>query len=127
MSYIKAIDIKSQLVNGVDLTPYMDECDDAIEDLAEVLGVRTTTDIETAPLHFQIKQYGINFILMRVCEDRMGVCNPESVAFDKYFNLAEYYKRRTAEYRKMISTEMVTGNVDQIRDRAAMSGMIFRG
>jgi hypothetical protein len=120
-------DIKANFATGIDLTPYLDECDSAIIDLAEELGIRTVTDIETNPLHFQVKNYGINYILMRVCEDRMGACQTDTIQFDKYYQLSEFYRKRVADLRSRISAEMITGNVSQIRDRSIMSGMLFRG
>lgn len=126
MSYINPTDIKSNIVTGVDLTQYIDECDDEIVDLAERLGIRTASDIEI-PLHFKVKQYGINYILMRVCEDKMGTCQPDSVMFDKYYQLNDYYGKRLSQLRKEMSVEMLNGTVDEIRDRAMMTGRMFRG
>lgn len=126
MSYIEATDIKSHIVQGVDLSDYIEECDTAIDDLAEEKGVRDPLDI-AIPIHFQLKQYGINYILFRVCEDKAGVCQPDSVQFDKYFALADYYNKRVAAVKSKISIQIITGNVQAIRDRSIMSGMLFRG
>ena len=126
MSYLNANDITSNLAQGFDLTPYLEESDNEINDLAERLGVRDSDDIQT-PLHFKIKRYGIEYVLTRLCEDKSGTNNPDSVEMDKYFALAEYHRRRANELQAMISVEMVTGDVNEIRDRAVRSGSIFRG
>lgn len=127
MSYIRANDIKSHIAQGFDLTPYIAEADQEINDLAERLGVRDTSDIETNPLHFQIKRYAIEYVLFRLCEDKAGIANPDSVEFDKYMTLTEYHKKRFGEYRSSIGREMITGNVNEIRDRATRTAVIFRG
>jgi hypothetical protein len=124
-AYLNTTDIKSNLVIGVDLTPYLDETGQAIDDLAEANGVLSTS--VSTPIHFQIKQYGINFLLMRVCEDLIGTVQPDTLQFDKYFQMADYYRKRVADCRNRIGAEMFTGVVSYQQDRSIRTGMLFRG
>jgi hypothetical protein len=126
-TYIKPEDIKSNIATGFDLSGYLDETDDEMVDMAERLGVRTVTDIQNAPLHYRIKRYLIEFLLTRLCEDKAGTNNPDTVEFDKYFALAEYHRRRGNELKNGITAEMVTGEVNEIGDRVLSTGMLFRG
>ena len=123
--YLKPADITSNLVVGVDLNQYMDEADEAIVDLAEVLGVEKTDIV--VPVHFQVRHYGVNYLMLRVCEDKMGTCSPDSLQFDKYFQLSDYYRKRVADIRNRISVEMVLDQVNAQRDRSIMTGVLFRG
>jgi len=123
--YLKPTDIKSNLVVGVDLNQYLDEADEAIVDLAESLNA--DSDDIVVPVHFQVRHYGINYVMLRVCEDKMGTCSPDSLQFDKYFQLSDYYRKRIADIRNRISVEMITGNVSSQRDRSIMTGMLWRG
>lgn len=126
MSYIKENDIKSSLAEGFNLQPYIEEADYELEDMAERVGIRDTDRIKT-PIHFKAKRYLVEYILMRLSEDKTGVNNPDSIQFDKYFALAEYHRRRANELRTELSYEMLAGEIDEIRDRALDTATIFRG
>ena len=126
-TYIQPEDIKSNIVTGFDLSGYLDEADDEMVDMAERLGVRTVTDIDNNPLHFRIKRYLTEYIITRLCEDKAGTNNPDTVEFDKYFALAEYHRRRMNELKNGITAEMVLGEVNEIGDRVISTGMLFRG
>jgi hypothetical protein len=104
----------------------MDEANEECVDIAERLGVRDVSLIKT-PLHFKILRYLQEYIITRVCEDKAGVNNPDSISFDKYFALGEYHRRRASQLRSEITREMVIGNVSSQRDRARNTATIFRG
>jgi hypothetical protein len=123
--YLKPTDIKANVAQGMDLNTYLDEADSAIIDLGQELGAEST-DI-TNPPHYQVKHYAVNYVMLRLCEDKMGTCSPDSLQFDKYYQLCEYYRRRVGDIRNRISVEMMTGNVLNQRDRAILTGMLFRG
>jgi hypothetical protein len=125
MSYITTGDIKSNLAQGFALQDYILEADAEIEDLAEALGVRDTAFIVT-PLHNKVKRYGVVFILMRLCQDKMGSNDPTIDVMEKYLVQYNMYKKELAALRSEITYEMIVGAVDQIADRAVFSGWAFR-
>lgn len=126
MSYIAVSDIKSNLAQGFALQDYILEADDEIEDLAEALGVRDTSDIEADPLHHKIKRFGVCFIMMRLCQDKMGTNDPTIDVMEKYLVQYNLYRKEMASLKSEITAEMFTGLVDQISDRAVFSGYIYR-
>lgn len=123
--YISLDDIKANIANGFELQEYLDETDEIVEDLAEELGVRDPDNIST-PLTWTIKRYAINTILMRLCQDKMGTNNVEIGDTEKYLALFGIYNKEADKYKKRISVEMITGNVNEIRDRAYNTGWLFR-
>lgn len=125
MSYISTGDIKSNLAQGFALQDYILEADAEIEDLAEALGVRDTASIVT-PLHNKVKRYGVVFILMRLCQDKMGSNDPTIDVMEKYLVQYNMYRKELAALRSEITYEMIVGAVDQIADRAVYSGWAFR-
>ena len=127
-TYLEISDIKDSIIDDIDASPYMAEADEAIEDLAERHDVQVA-DIETDPLHYKIRRYGIAYTLMRLCQDRISkaatVQPPET---NKYTILYGLYKRELKDLDNEISYEMLTGNVNTMRDRANMASVtIFRG
>jgi len=126
-TYLEYDDIKANIANGFELEPYLDEADSEVIDLAETLGVRNTDDIENNPLHYKIKRYAVVFVLMRVCQDKIGTNNVELPDLEKYTVLYNMYFKELARLKGEISVEMVTGQVNETRDRAINTGTIFRG
>lgn len=126
MSYLQSEDITANVATGFDLEPYLIEADGEINDQAEKLGVRTTSDIETNPLHYKIKRYGVAYVLLRVTQDKIGTNNPEISDQDKYLSLYEVYRRELESLRPQLSYEMFTGQIDEIRDRANSTGILYR-
>ena len=109
------------------LSAYWSEVDAEIEDVAEQLGVRTTSNIETDPVHRKIVEYGRVYLSKRVCEDRALVNDTEGLS-DKYAWKAEYYTKELKRLRPQLSEEMFLGQVDEIRDRAnSRVSRIYRG
>lgn len=125
MSYIAVSDIKSNIAQGFSLQDYILESDEEINDLAESLGIRTLTDIKTDPLHYKIKRYGVSFILMRLCQDKMGT-NDVAIDTEKYLIQYGVYKKELAALKGEISQEMFTGQVNGMNDRSVFSGLIYR-
>lgn len=126
-SYLTADDVTANIAVGFDLESYINEADGEINDVAERLGLRETDDIETNPLHYKIKRYGVAYILMRLCQDKAGSNNVDITENEKYLNLYAMYAREVERLRPQLSVEMFTGNVNSIAERAIVSGTLFRG
>lgn len=126
MSYITQQDITDKIVDDIDMTDYIVESDKAVEDLAEELGVRVTTDIET-PVHWRVKRFAICYALMRVCQDHIGKATPDAPEMNKYLIGYNIYKKEHDQVRAEITDAMLTGDVDEMRDRTIQSAVIFRG
>lgn len=124
--FIEVGDIKDSVANGFELEEYIGEVNEEIIDLAERKGVRNTSDIKTNPLHYKIKRYGIVFLLMRLYQDKMGVNNVELADMEKYVIKYNVYKREMSDLEARISFAMITGNVDEIRDRIKTT-TLYRG
>lgn len=125
--FIEAGDVKDSIVNGFDIEEYISEATQEIIDLAERLGVRDTSSIETNPLHYKIKRYGICYLIMRICQDKSLVNNVEMIEAEKYIIKYNMYLKELERVQKQISYEMFTGNIDEIRDRSAVSSTLYRG
>lgn len=124
MSYIQVSDIKANIAQGFALQDYILECDEEINDLAETMGVGSSS-IETSPLHYKIKRYGVTFILCRLCQDKMG-SNDVTMETEKYLLQYGIYKKELAALKGEISQEMFTGQVNGMNDRSVFSGLIYR-
>ena len=124
MSYLAASDIKSNLAQGFDLSQYLAETDSEVNDLAELLGIRDTTDIAT-PLHYKLKRYAVVFTLMRLAQDKLGTTSVD-VAVEKYRDLYDLYKAELRDLKPQITYEMVTGNVNSIVARTSVFNL-YRG
>lgn len=125
--YITYEDVKANIASGFELDDYLSESDSEVEDLAEKLGVRNPLDIETEPLHYKIKRYAVVFVLMRLCQDKIGTNHVELTDLEKYTVLYNMYSKELQTLRSEISIEMITGQVNEIRDRAVSTGTLFRG
>lgn len=116
MSYITAEDIKSNFANGFDITEYLNETEQEINDVAQRLGV-DQEDIST-PLHYKIKRYAIAYTLMRIAQDKIGTNQPDT-AIEKYKDLYALYKSEQSDLFPQLTYEMFTGNVNNIISRTA--------
>lgn len=123
--YLDATDIRSNLVNGFDITDYLVEAENEVNDVAQRLGVRDTTSI-VQPLHYKIKRYAIVFVLMRLAQDKIGTNQPD-IQLEKYRDLYAMYKEELKELYSQITYEMLTGNVNSIIARTATMGGFYRG
>lgn len=129
MSYIVKTDITDNVINGFDcsLPEYLTETDAELVSLAESLGV-ISTEIQSAPLHRIIKRYAICYTLMRLCQDKAGTNDVEiTIETDRYMVKYRMYRDECEELRPQISREMFIGSISEIRDRAAVSGTLYRG
>ena len=127
MAYISTDDIKANIADGFNLQPYLEEADSEIIDVAEQVGVYNIDDIKTNPLHYKIKRYAVTFVLYRLCQDKMGTNNVALDELEKYTMLFGIYKKEYEGLRTEITSQMVTGNVNEMRDRATIgTGLIFR-
>jgi len=127
-SYFTADDVTANIAVGFDLESYINEADAEVQDVAERLGIRDQdTSIETNPLHYKIKRYGVAYILMRLCQDKAGSNNSDISDNEKYLNLYTMYKREVESLRPQLSYEMFTGQINELRDRATNSGQLYRG
>ena len=125
-NYIYSDDIKASIAIGFDLEPYLDESDGEIEDLAQRLGIMDTDDIKSDPLHYKVKRFAVVYVLTRLCQDKIGVNNPEVVEADKYVIMYGIYRKELEVLRSEVNYQMMTGNVLQSGDRASNTGYIFR-
>jgi len=125
-NYIQVDDIKSNIVQGFELQPYLYETDEEVRDAAERLGVIDPDDIHI-PLHYKIKRYAVVYTLMRLCQDKMGTNNVEMPEMEKYAVQYGMYNKELEQLRGQLSIEMFTGKVNEIRDRAINTGTIYRG
>ena len=123
---ISRSDIKDTIIGQFDLADYLTETNDAVIDLAESLGVCEDC-IDDDPIHNTIKRYAIAYCLMRLCQDKMGTNSTDMPEQDRYFVKYNIYKNEAEQLRKHITYEMMTGNVQDIRDRAIVSGTMYRG
>jgi hypothetical protein len=125
-TYISSDDITDNIVAGFDLSAYLTEAFKEIEDLSEEKGVRDSDDI-ASPLHYKMKRYAICFVIMRLCQDKMGTNNLDIPELEKYVIKYNMYRKELAQLKDLITFEMITGNINALRDRAVQTGIIFRG
>ena len=122
--YLEPSDVKSNLSQGFDLNPYLDEADLEVEDLANRLGVRSISSIVT-PLQYKIKRYAVVFVLMRLAQDKIGTNSPD-IALEKYRTQFDMYKTELRELFPQITSQMFTGDVDSIISRTSVYNL-YRG
>jgi len=108
------------------LATWITEADDHLESVAEEVGVREPDDIEVSPLHHVLTRYWLAYLGWAVFRDKIGTNNVEIIN-EKYLVKFDIYAKMISQLRPQISYEMVTGEINEIRDRAtAMSGILFR-
>jgi hypothetical protein len=64
---------------------------------------------------------------MRLCQDKMGTNNIDLPELEKYNIKYQMYRKELAQLKDLITYEMITGNINALRDRAVQTGIIFRG
>lgn len=119
MSYITRSDITDKIADGIDMTSYILESDQSVEDLAERVGVRDTTEIETSPVHYKIRRYAIVYALMRMVQDRVGSVNADSPDSNIYLIQYSMYRKEMDSLIPQINAQMFTGDVSAISDRVS--------
>ncbi len=123
MSYITTEDIKANLIAGFDISGYIEEAGQEIEDVAQRLGV-SVNDI-SLPLHYKIKRYGIAYLLKRLAQDKIGTNQPD-VTLEKYKDMYELYSAEVKELFPQLTYQMFTGTVQNIIGRTSSNGF-YRG
>lgn len=123
MSYITAEDIKANLIAGFDISGYIEEAGQEIEDVAQRLGVSVSSI--SLPLHYKIKRYGIAYLLKRLAQDKIGTNQPD-ITLEKYKDMYELYSNEVKELFPQITYQMFTGNVQNIIGRTSSNGF-YRG
>ena len=125
-TYISSDDIKDRIVEGFDLSPYLDEANEEMIDLAESKGVYDADDI-VDPIPYKVKRYLICFIVMRLCQDCMGKNNIDLPELEKYKIKYDMYEKERGKILEQITYEMLTGEITEMRERTINSAIIFRG
>lgn len=125
MSYITAEDIKSNLIAGFDISGYIEESDQEINDVAEKLGIRSTSEIHT-PIHYKIKRYAIAFVLKRLSQDKIGT-NQSDISIEKYRDMFDMYSQELKDLYPQLTYQMFTGEVNSIIARTSTVGGFYRG
>lgn len=120
-TYISGSDITDSLLLETGLAPLLaakvTASDAEVEDLAERKGV-DTTDIETSPVHYLIKKYAVAWVCMSLCADLAGKNkNDGGLEADIYNQKYKIYKQQVTEYANQITYEVLTGDVDESRER----------
>lgn len=121
--YITAEDIKANLIAGFDISGYIEEAGQEIEDVAQRLGVSVSSI--SLPLHYKIKRYGIAYLLKRLAQDKIGTNQPD-ITLEKYKDMYELYSNEVKELFPQITYQMFTGNVQNIIGRTSSNGF-YRG
>lgn len=123
-TYITADMLSANVSDKFDVSTYIEEANEEIEDLAQRLGVADTTDI-SSPLHHKVKRYGICYALLRLSQDKIGTNTPD-IALEKYTKLYELYQEELDRLNKQITKQMITNDVDEIVDRIGGGYMLYR-
>jgi len=129
-TYIVIADITDQVLidfGTVVLQAKLDLSDKAVEDLVEIRGLEIS-EIETNPVHHQLKRWNKYWVGKELCFDAMFKNNVEvDAASEKYKLKFEEYKKRLEETEGMITREMIQGDVTYERDRVGLhSGLLYR-
>jgi len=128
MSYISASDITDTIINGFDdISDYITLSDEAVENVARKRGIMDSDDIETDPVDYNIKQYAIAWVLMRMCLDKSGQNDNITSSDEKYMYKYDMYRQQVARWEKSLTPEMFLGTVSVAANTAPTSPMIYRG
>lgn len=98
--------------------------DAAVVDLAERKGVNS--DSISSTIHTLVKQYAIAWVCRETCFDLIGKNPNVTIDYDVYFAKYKIYRDRVSELESQITVEVLTGVVDDVRDRSgARTGIIL--
>lgn len=125
-TYISSDDITDNIVVGFDISPYINEANLEMQDLAESKGIYNTDDL-LSPIAYKVRRYLICFICMRICQDKMGTNNIDLPELEKYKMKYDMYKKEKDNLYDYITYEMLTGDITELRERTVNSAIIFRG
>lgn len=118
--------IKDRIVEGFnDLQDYVTEANEGIIDLAQQKGIYDPSDIPE-DIHNILRRYGVVYTVMRLCQDKQSAVNTGLPEQNKY--LVKYLdsRKELKELKKQITPEVILNKIDQVRDRAIQTGVLFR-
>lgn len=129
-TYILIADITDQILIDFGTAPLqakLDLSDKAVEDLAERKGLEVN-EIETSPVHHQLKRWNKYWVGKELCFDAMFKNNVEiDASLEKYKLKFDEYKLRLQETETEITRKMISGDVVDQRDRVGLStGTLYR-
>jgi hypothetical protein len=129
-TYISSTDITDMLFTesafSTLLTAKLTASDAAVVDLAERNGVEST-DIEVSPVHYILKKWAAAWVCRELALDAMGKNNPDIADIEKYKIKYDIYAKLTAEYEAQVNIAVLTGEVEEARDRSTRTGTLYRG
>jgi hypothetical protein len=126
MAYLSSSDITDSVVTGITLTDYLTRGDAAIVNLAREFGL--TSDRIVEPIDYNIKQWGICWVVSEVCLEKMGKVDTQNMLQDdKYAIKYSVYAEKLKMWRQRITAEMFLGQVHNQSDMVASSGQLLRG
>lgn len=132
MAYIADADITDLLANqfSTDFPTYHSLSDNKLIDLGVQLGVMETADFAVDGSGYisswYIKQYIVAWFCMRLFLDKMGLNNISLPEMEKYNVKYTFYKKEVSEKESRITRQMLTGDVENISDRAKFTGFLYR-
>jgi len=129
-TYINDSDITDLVLKdfGAELSAKVTLSDAEVEDMAERKGLIDKDEIETNPVHYQVKKYAINWVARELCLDALGKNNVDVSQIEKYDRLYDVYRRRLRETDSAITKQILRGSVSNTRDRGGVnSDILFVG
>ncbi len=124
MAYLTSADLTANFVRNMDVSLYLEEADNEVNDLAERRGVYDTTLIQV-PLHYKLKEYAKAFVYMRIARDSLGT-NSVDTEREMYRDQYEMYQKELDKLAPQITYEVITGNVENMIGRTAVFNL-YRG
>ena len=130
--YIATTDIRDKVIaTFTDLAGYVTESTNFMNDFTASKGLETT-DIETDPLHYRVKEMLIYFAQMRASEDRIGLqanvaIRAQSQPVDMYQQKYDRYREEFERLRDSVTEEMIKGIADTPAEYTNMSIRLDRG
>lgn len=128
MSYISASDITDKITTGfsTSIGLLITRSDSEMNNLVREYGLEST-DIETSPLDYVIKQWLISWVMVTFLIEQFGVNNVDIPDTEKYLVKYKMYLDRMGQYRDQITPAMIMGDVENATDMAPFSGELLRG
>ena len=125
--YIATTDVTDNVLSSLVTTTYVEEGNDAIEQLTYDKGL-DITDIDYSPLNYNVKRYGVAWTCWRMCVDYMGTNNTDlPVEIEKYAVKANQYRGEIDSLSLKITPYMLTGDDIQDKSDRASIRTIYRG
>ena len=137
MSYLVYADITDMVALGFPsaqtiIEGYFTEVDAEINDIAEQLGLSSSSEIDTdykdtGRIHYKLIRFGVAYLLFRMFFDRAGVNDVETDPnIEKYYFKANAYNNLQQKLRGQITLEMFTDTVTSTASRTSYSAVIIR-